>query len=149
MNICITLVGRKEKHSSFQHLFILQNQIRTNIMKKLNIFYSLKGIISLVTIMPTKEFRDPVHRFVHVNPYELNIIGSSPFQRLRYIHQLGLTYYVYPGAEHKRFEHSLGTMEIATKLFDILKEKNRDILIKDKTSGEGLFRDGEGLIQNI
>jgi HD superfamily phosphohydrolase len=33
-------------------------------------------------------------------------------------------------------------MEIATKLFDILKEKNRDILIKDKTSGEGLFRDG-------
>ncbi len=100
-------------------------------------------IIEVTGEMTTREFRDPIYRFVYVTPYELNIIDSPYFQRLRYIHQLGLTYYIYPGATHKRFEHSLGTMEIATKLFDILKEKNRDIFIKDKETGEGLFKDDD------
>ena len=76
--------------------------------------------------MTTKEFRDPIYHFVHVNPYELEIIDSESFQRLRYIHQLGLTFLTYPGAEHKRFEHSLGVTEIASKLFDILKEKDEE-----------------------
>lgn len=48
------------------------------------------------------------------------MIDSRPFQRLRDIHQLALSYLVYPGASHKRFEHSLGVMEVAGRIFDVV-----------------------------
>ncbi|MGH9776692.1 MAG: HD domain-containing protein [Candidatus Acidiferrales bacterium] len=48
------------------------------------------------------------------------MIDSRPFQRLRHIHQLALSYLVYPGATHKRFEHSLGVMDVASRIFDIV-----------------------------
>ena len=64
------------------------------------------------------EFRDPIHAFVTVRGDERRVIDSRPFQRLRHIHQLALTYLVYPGATHKRFEHSLGVMELASRIFD-------------------------------
>jgi HD superfamily phosphohydrolase len=51
---------------------------------------------------------------------ERKVIDSRPFQRLRHIHQLALSYLVYPGATHKRFEHSLGVMDIASRIFDIV-----------------------------
>ena len=66
------------------------------------------------------EFRDPIHTFVIVNTDERRIVDSRPFQRLRHIHQLALTWLVYPGATHKRFEHCLGVMELAGRVFDIL-----------------------------
>jgi HD superfamily phosphohydrolase len=66
------------------------------------------------------EFRDPVHTFVIVNSNERKIVDSRPFQRLRHIHQLALTWLVYPGATHKRFEHCLGVMELAGRVFDVL-----------------------------
>lgn len=56
------------------------------------------------------------------------IVNSRPFQRLRYIRQLALTYLVYPGAEHSRFAHSLGVMNFATRVYDTLLEKNRELL---------------------
>jgi hypothetical protein len=64
------------------------------------------------------EFRDPIHEFIGVRADERKIIDSRPFQRLRCIHQLALSYLIYPGATHKRFEHSLGVMELATRIFD-------------------------------
>src|ERR1017187_8145980 len=66
------------------------------------------------------EIRDPIHVFVHFGPDEASIIASRPFQRLRYIHQLALTYLVYPGATHRRFEHSLGVMEVASRIYDVV-----------------------------
>src|SRR5438309_5149811 len=66
------------------------------------------------------EIRDPVHVFVRFGPDEEKIIGSRPFQRLRYIHRLALTYLVYPGATHKRFEHCLGVMEVASRIYDVV-----------------------------
>ncbi|MFZ3208680.1 MAG: HD domain-containing protein [Geobacteraceae bacterium] len=66
------------------------------------------------------EIRDPVHIFIRINSIERNILNSKPFQRLRHIHQLALTYLVYPGATHKRFEHSLGVMELAGRVYDIV-----------------------------
>src|SRR5580692_11545364 len=66
------------------------------------------------------EFRDPIHTFISVRTDERRVIDSMPFQRLRNIHQLALTYLVYPGATHKRFEHSLGVMELASRIFDVL-----------------------------
>ncbi len=66
------------------------------------------------------EIRDPIHDFVRLTDDERQVVNSPPFQRLRHIHQLALTYLVYPGASHKRFEHSLGVMELASRVFDIV-----------------------------
>jgi HD superfamily phosphohydrolase len=67
-----------------------------------------------------KEIRDPIHHFIHVDRDEMRLIDSRPFQRLRHIHQLALSYLIYPGATHKRFEHSLGVMELAGRAFDAI-----------------------------
>jgi HD superfamily phosphohydrolase len=64
------------------------------------------------------EMRDPVHDFVYFDPVEQQVIDSRPFQRLRHIHQLALSSLVYPGASHKRFEHSVGVMEVVGRIFD-------------------------------
>lgn len=66
------------------------------------------------------EFRDPVHQFILVKSDERRVIDSRPVQRLRDIHQLAMSYMVYPGATHRRFEHSLGVMELAGNVFDVL-----------------------------
>jgi HD superfamily phosphohydrolase len=68
----------------------------------------------------THEFRDPIHTFISVRTDERKVIDSQAFQRLRNIHQLAMTYLVYPGATHKRFEHSLGVMELASQIFDVM-----------------------------
>lgn len=68
--------------------------------------------------MSFKDYRDPLYGFIGVNDKEQSIIDSTAFQRLRHIKQLGTTFLVYPTANHTRFEHSLGTMEVATRLFD-------------------------------
>lgn len=66
------------------------------------------------------EFRDPVHGFIRVNSQERTVIDAPVVQRLRHIHQLSLSYQVYPGATHRRFEHSLGVMELAGRVFDVI-----------------------------
>lgn len=66
------------------------------------------------------EIRDAVHTFVRVDIDERAVLDSGPVQRLREIHQLALTYLVYPGTTHKRFEHSLGVMELAGRIFDVI-----------------------------
>ena len=69
-----------------------------------------------------KKIYDSVHRFIHVDELESDLINMRPFQRLHYIHQLGVTYFVYPGGTHRRFEHSLGVMELATRIYDEITE---------------------------
>ena len=66
------------------------------------------------------EMRDTVHVFIGLDDQEREVVDSLPFQRLRHIHQLATTYLVYPGATHTRFEHSLGVMELATRIFDTI-----------------------------
>ena len=66
------------------------------------------------------EIRDPIHVFIRLDTPERNALDCRPFQRLRNIHQLALTYLVYPGATHKRFEHSLGVMELAGRVYDVV-----------------------------
>ncbi|NGX54129.1 MAG: Deoxyguanosinetriphosphate triphosphohydrolase-like protein, partial [Chlamydiae bacterium] len=63
---------------------------------------------------------DPIHGFIRYDEVEGRLIDSRPFQRLRYIHQMGVAYLLYPGATHSRFEHSLGVMELASHIFDTL-----------------------------
>lgn len=66
---------------------------------------------------------DPIHDFIRVYETELKIIDSSIFQRLRRIRQLSGAHLTYPGAQHSRFEHSLGVMHIAGQTAVALKEK--------------------------
>ena len=65
-----------------------------------------------------RKIYDSVHRFIHIDELESDLIKTLPFQRLHYIHQLGVTFFVYPGGTHRRFEHSLGVMELATRIYD-------------------------------
>jgi len=55
-----------------------------------------------------KVFNDPIHGHIELHPLCVRIIDTPQFQRLRYLKQLGASYYVFPGASHNRFEHSLG-----------------------------------------
>ena len=66
---------------------------------------------------------DPIHDFIRVYDPELKIIDSPVFQRLRGIRQLSGAHLTYPGAQHTRFEHSLGVMHIASQAGQALKEK--------------------------
>ncbi len=55
---------------------------------------------------------------------ELALIDTPVLQRLHRIHQTGLAYYVYPSARHSRFEHSLGVLTVASKVFDSLQQNS-------------------------
>jgi len=60
--------------------------------------------------------RDPLHGTVQLTDLEEKLLDSQPMQRLRGIRQLAMAYLVYPGANHTRFEHSIGTLALADKL---------------------------------
>jgi len=62
------------------------------------------------------EIKDPVHGYVYITKQEKEIIDSYPVQRLRRLRQLAGSEYVYPGANHTRFEHSVGVMYLAGKV---------------------------------
>jgi HD superfamily phosphohydrolase len=60
--------------------------------------------------------RDPIHNDIKLDALEKAIIDTRIFQRLRYIKQNGLLHFVFPGAVHTRFAHSVGTMHIASRV---------------------------------
>jgi len=59
------------------------------------------------------EIKDPVFGYIYITETEKEIIDSFPVQRLRRLRQLAGSEYVYPGANHTRFEHSVGVMYLA------------------------------------
>jgi len=61
---------------------------------------------------------DPLYGFIRMTPVEREIIHSPFYQRLRWIKQLGFSFYVFPGAEHSRFGHSIGVMNNAHKMIE-------------------------------
>ena len=64
----------------------------------------------------TKQIKDPVHGYIEVPDELIPLLDSPLLQRLHHIRQLGFAYLVYPGANHTRFEHSLGAMALADKV---------------------------------
>jgi len=79
--------------------------------------------------MPShKIFNDPVYGFVSV-PHGpiLQLIDHPFFQRLRRIRQLGLTHYVYPGAQHSRFHHAMGALHLMQQALQTLKDKGIEV----------------------
>jgi HD superfamily phosphohydrolase len=90
----------------------------------------------------TYEIRCPVHGFISLNDWEREIISQPTFQRLRRIRQLAWTDQVYPGAMHSRFEHSLGVMHVATRLYESIVSRSAELLRSELAYDEtGLKRD--------
>lgn len=63
---------------------------------------------------------DPLHGFIRLSSLEEKVIATAFFQRLQFIKQMGPAFLVYPGATHSRFQHSLGVMELAARIFERL-----------------------------
>jgi len=59
------------------------------------------------------EIKDPIHGYVYITEAEKQVIDSFPVQRLRRLRQLAGAEYVYPAANHTRFEHCVGVMHLA------------------------------------
>jgi HD superfamily phosphohydrolase len=71
-----------------------------------------------------KIINDPVHGFVTIpSDFIYDLIEHPYFQRLRRIKQLGLTHYVFPGATHTRFQHTIGALHLMTQALECLKSK--------------------------
>lgn len=80
-------------------------------------------------VFTTKVFNDPVHGHIELPYLAVRIIDTSQFQRLRNIRQLGTTNYVYHGASHSRFEHSIGVCHLAGELVRLLMIKQPELEI--------------------
>lgn len=75
-----------------------------------------------------KLFNDPVHGFITVpKGIVLNLIDHAYMQRLRRIRQLGMGYLVFPAAEHSRFAHAIGSLELMQRVLNNLREKDTTI----------------------
>lgn len=78
--------------------------------------------------------RDAIHGDIRISALEAAVIDTRVFQRLRYIRQNGLLHFVFPGAVHTRFAHSIGTMAVAgrvwTRLADLLQLKATDASVQ-------------------
>ena len=75
-----------------------------------------------------KIVNDPVHGFINIqHPIVFDLIEHPYFQRLRNIKQLGLTYLVYPGANHNRFQHALGALHLMSEAITVLRSKGHCI----------------------
>ncbi len=76
-----------------------------------------------------KVIRDPIHDYIELDELALALIDTPEVQRLRRIKQLGFSNLVYPGANHTRFEHSLGVYHLAKHLAEQVDERLREELL--------------------
>jgi HD superfamily phosphohydrolase len=97
------------------------------------------------------EIKDPVHGYVYITENEKAIIDSYPMQRLRRLRQLAGSEYVYPGANHTRFEHCVGVMYLAGK---VVENPNVSSIVSDEEADmvriSGLLHDvGHGPFSHV
>ncbi len=83
-------------------------------------------------IQQRKIINDPVHGFISVPDNLLFLLIEHPyFQRLRHIKQLGLSFIVYPGAVHTRFQHTLGAFYLMGTAISVLRDKGHRITLEE------------------
>lgn len=75
-----------------------------------------------------KIIQDPINGPIKIPDRFMRIIDTGEFQRLRNIRQLGMCHYVFPGANHTRFEHSIGTFHLAAQFADTLNIIEKDLI---------------------
>lgn len=98
------------------------------------IFVTQKEII-VSEINKLKIFNDPIYGFITIpNALIYDLVQHPYFQRLRRISQMGLSYLVYPGANHTRFHHALGCMHIMQKAVDVLRFKGVTISTEEESA---------------
>ena len=101
-----------------------------------------------------KEFNDPVWGTIALEPHEVVILDSPLLQRLRRVRQLGVVHFVYPGANHSRFEHSLGVCHQVGQLASSINAHHNDVVLppewQDTLRLAGLCHDvGHGLMSHV
>jgi len=75
--------------------------------------------------VPTKVVKDAIHEYVELpEDFFATAVDRRIFQRLRWIAQLSMNFYVYPGATHTRFEHSLGAAYVMVKALEAVKRNS-------------------------
>ena len=76
----------------------------------------IKSLATAKKVHTPKIFNDPIWHSVLLHPVEIIVLDSPLLQRLRRIRQLGVAHWVYPGAQHTRFEHSIGVVHQIAQL---------------------------------
>ncbi|KAJ8257847.1 hypothetical protein GJAV_G00190380 [Gymnothorax javanicus] len=128
-------VFRAEKITGVGLPYLLESHLEKMGIKplgtRLKMLYCLRKLwqISADTM---KVFNDPIHGHIEMHPLLVKIIDTPQFQRLRHIKQLGGTYYVFPGACHNRFEHSIGVGYLAGQLVQALNKRQPELLISQR-----------------
>ncbi|PWA01457.1 hypothetical protein BB558_002460 [Smittium angustum] len=80
----------------------------------------------------SKYLNDPIYGHIKLQDYVCKIIDTPQFQRLRYLKQLGTTYFVFPGAVHTRFEHCIGVSHLANTLVTRLRDYQPELGITER-----------------
>ena len=89
----------------------------------------------MTAINKLKILNDPIYGFITIpSPLLYDLIQHPYFQRLRRISQMGLSYLVYPGANHTRFHHALGCMHIMQKAVEVLRFKGVSISAEEENA---------------
>ena len=81
---------------------------------------------------------DPIHDYIDLNSLQAKLVDTPAYQRLRWIKQLGPINLVYPGANHTRHEHCMGTCHVIGKMADSIGLNSSD---KQLVSVAGLLHD--------
>ena len=84
--------------------------------------------------MSAKIIRDPLYNYIGIDRkrdgWLLDVLNSPEIQRLRRIHQLGVSYLTYPGADHSRLVHSLGVLHLMTQMMEHLESNYEDAQVR-------------------
>ena len=87
--------------------------------------------------MSSKIFRDPLYNYISIDRQKdqwlLDLLDSPEMQRLRRIHQLGVSYLTYPSADHNRLAHSLGVLHLMQQACDRLQQIRGDAEIEPRS----------------
>ncbi|MAJ44458.1 MAG: hypothetical protein CMF96_06915 [Candidatus Marinimicrobia bacterium] len=78
-----------------------------------------------------KTYFDNIHGFIPCSDLAVKFIDNPCFQRLRNLYQLGTTNYVFLGAIHTRFEHSIGTYYLAGRILKCINERTNEDLMHE------------------
>lgn len=135
---CIT--DDTENPYTLPHLHILaifaESTIRIGFQDGISILVPRTDLrIKMQTRVPPRKrsYLDPVHHDIVLDRHDtadrliINLIDTAEFQRMRRIHQLGVSNFTFQGAEGSRFTHSVGVMHIASQLVDFLADKSPEI----------------------